>query len=125
MIILVCELQDYDLSGTFDNFWRVRLDMMRVVLLDESGIPIPSPGSEFGGYIRVGITYPTTFNDTNYKTDKLAFLAQDFFCMAEYSTNGEGITNFCSSLFFSFSLSFIICICQIFGQTKTQIELKI
>ena len=70
--------------------------MMRVVLLDEFEKPIPSPGSGFGGYIRVGITYPTTFNDTNFQNDKFSFLAQDFFCMAEYSTSGEGISFFIS-----------------------------
>ena len=92
--IRIIDPQEYDLYGNFDKFWRVRLDMMRVVLLDEFEKPIPSPGSGFGGYIRVGITYPTTFNDTNFQNDKFSFLAQDFFCMAEYSTSGEGISFF-------------------------------
>lgn len=84
--------------GNFDKFWRVRLDMIRVILLDEFNKPIPSPGSDLGGYIQIRITYPTTFNDTNLNNDKLAFLAQDFFCSADYFTNGDGISFFFTTL---------------------------
>ncbi len=83
-------LFDYDVYHNFDKFWRIRLDMMRVVLLDEFDRPISSPGVEFGQYILVRITYPTIFNDTNIHRDKLSFLAQDFFCAADYYTQGEG-----------------------------------
>jgi hypothetical protein len=43
----------YDVQENFKRFWRVRLDMFRVILLDEFDKPIPSPGTEFGGYIQV------------------------------------------------------------------------
>jgi hypothetical protein len=83
-------LADYDIYGYFDKFWRVRLNMMRVLLLDEFDKPIPSPGTEPGSYIEVGITYPTIFNDTNFGREKQSFLAQDFFCKPDYFTVGEG-----------------------------------
>jgi len=50
----------------------------------------PSPGTEPGSYIEVGITYPTIFNDTNFSREKQSFLAQDFFCKPDYFTVGEG-----------------------------------
>jgi hypothetical protein len=84
-------LADYDLKGNFDKFWRMRLDSIRIVLLNESGSPIASPGSSLGGYIEVMIVYPTLFNDTNAGKEKSPFLAMDFVCPAEYFTNGQGI----------------------------------
>jgi hypothetical protein len=84
-------LVDYDAFGKFDKFWRIRLDSIRIVLLNESGNPIASPGSSLGGYIEVIVTYPTLFNDTNGGKEKCPFLAMDFVCPAEYYTDGQGI----------------------------------
>ena len=84
-------LCDYDLNNNFDKFWRIRLKMIRVILLDEFDKPIASPGVEFGQYIGVRITYPTIFNDTNLHRDKMSFLAQNYFCDSDYYTQGEGM----------------------------------
>ncbi len=88
-------LADYDKYGNFNTSWRVRLDMFRVVLLDEFDKPIPSPGRSgtsgtSGGHIQIRITYPTIFKDTNLAGKKLSFLAQKFYCSADYYTVGEG-----------------------------------
>ncbi len=48
-------LARYDVNHNFDKFWRIRLDKFRVVLLDEFDKPIPSPGTEFGGYIQASM----------------------------------------------------------------------
>jgi hypothetical protein len=83
-------IADYDVTHYFDQFWRVRLNMIRVILLDEFDKPIPSPGIEVGQYIGIRITYPTLFVDANLNKDKFSFLAQDFLCAADYFTQGEG-----------------------------------
>ena len=87
-------LASYDFNGNFDKFWRVRLNMMRVILLDEFDKPIPSPGTDFGGYIEIHVAYPTLFNDTSLNLEKVAFLAQQFPCKSDYYTIGEGWSSF-------------------------------
>ena len=83
-----------DEMHNFDKFWRVRISKIRVVLLDEYDVPIPSPGTEFGSYIQVRITFPTIFNDTSLDYKSHSFLAQDYFCAADYYTlNGGTLKN--------------------------------
>jgi hypothetical protein len=63
---------------------------MRMVLLDRNNTPVPSPGTGFGQYINIQITYPTIFNDTDSTRSKVKFLAQGSVCPADYYTDGDG-----------------------------------
>jgi len=89
-------LRDYDTENALDRFWRVRLSMLRITLLDETETPIPSPGQGFGQEIQSLITFPTVFNDTFLDHEAHTFLCQNFFCTADYVTN-EGDVTFKSS----------------------------
>jgi len=83
---LEVNLKDYDVSGNFERFWRVRIDMIRLVLLDTEGGYIDSPGTQFGDDIQVLVTYPTLFTDTDQSSERYLFLAQDFVCTSDYTT---------------------------------------
>ena len=50
---MTINMKDYDLSREFDEYWRVRLDMVRLVMYQIDGSPVPSPGNTADGYIRV------------------------------------------------------------------------
>ena len=55
---MTINMKDYDPirnDGTkeFDEYWRVRIDMVRLIMYQKDERPIPSPGETAGGYIRV------------------------------------------------------------------------
>ena len=83
-------LKVWVVNDNFDNFWRVRINMMRIVLLYGTEHPIQSPGDAFGEEIKSQITFPTIFNDTFLDHDSYTFLCQNYFCNADYRTN-QGI----------------------------------
>jgi len=85
-------LKDYDEINAWDRFWRIRLDMLRITLLDEADTPIPSPGQQFGQEIQSLITFPTVFNDTTIDRESHTFLCQNFYCTADYITDGGEVT---------------------------------
>jgi len=87
-------LRDYDVNGNFDRFWRVRIDMIRLVLLDSQLDYIPSPGTQFGDDIQVLVTYPTLFNDTDQNSSRFLFLAQDFVCTSDYTSVDNSVPEF-------------------------------
>jgi len=84
-------LQEYDFNQNFDRFWRVRIDMFRIVLLDHSDKPLASPGTDFGEEIQSLITFPSIFNDTDFYKDSHTFLCQPFFCPADYVTEEDEV----------------------------------
>ena len=83
-------LRDLDTTNHFDDFWRVRIERLTMVLLDEDEIPIQSNGTTFGREIQIGIHYPTVFNDTDFVGDHQSFLALNFECNSDYVTYGSG-----------------------------------
>ena len=84
-------LRDLDVNNRFDDFWRIRIETIKLTLLDDNASPIQSSGTDFGEEIQIKIRYPTIFNDTdNYKNSN-SFLAQNFACNSDYVTFGTGI----------------------------------
>jgi len=84
-------LRDLDINNRFDDFWRIRIETIKITLLDENASPIQSAGTDFGEEIQIKIRYPTLFNDTdNYKNSN-SFLAQNFACNSDYVTFGTDI----------------------------------
>lgn len=84
-------LKEWDVNHNFDNFWRVRINMIRIVLLNGTGHPIQSPGDAFGEEIKSQITFPTIFNDTFFDHESYTFLCQNYFCNADYMTNQDEV----------------------------------
>ena len=70
-------LKNYDQSGDFDDYWRVRISSIKFTLLQADGKPVPSPGRNIGEEIRFEVTYPPVFNDTNQNGEIFTFIAQD------------------------------------------------
>merc|ERR1739838_813903 len=85
-------IKEHDPYHNLDKYWRVRIDMIRIVLLDENEDPLPSPGDELGEEIQSLITFPTIFNDTDYFKAGHTFLCQDYFCPADYYATEAGVT---------------------------------
>ena len=83
-------LRDLDVENHFDDFWRVRLERLTLVLLDANNYPIQSNGTSFGKEIQIRIQYPTIFNDTDNNGDQQSFLALNFACNSDYVTSGAG-----------------------------------
>ena len=96
-------LKDYDEINAWDRFWRIRLDMLRITLLDETDHPIPSPGQQFGQEIQSLITFPTVFNDTTIDRESHTFLCQNFYCTADYVTSEGNIFLFFHYLKYNFN----------------------
>jgi len=91
---MTINMKDYDPirnDGTqeFDEYWRVRIDMVRLILYQKDGTPVPSPGNTAGGYIRIKVDYPTAFNDTDEDFQSHMFVATDFHCTPTYYTSEE------------------------------------
>ncbi len=76
--------------GNYDPYWRVRLSSIKIILLDKDGKPVPTYGIGFGDTVNFIITYPSVFNDTNWRHEKYSFLAQHYFCPANYYTDEQG-----------------------------------
>ena len=83
-------LRDLDEYNRFDDFWRIRIETMKLTLLDDNSDPIQSAGTGFGAEIQIRIHYPTFFNDTDNYKNSVGFLAQNFACNADYVTEGAG-----------------------------------
>jgi len=84
-------LRDLDEYNRFDDFWRIRIETMKLTLLDDNSDPIQSAGTGFGAEIQIRIHYPTFFNDTDNYKNSVGFLAQNFACNADYVTEGADI----------------------------------
>merc|ERR1712080_191441 len=63
-------LKRYDPKNRFDDFWRIRLKLIRLTLLQADGKPAPSPGNSIGEEIQIHVVYPTVFNNTNESREK-------------------------------------------------------
>jgi len=81
-----------DLDNFFDDFWRVRIDSLSLILLDADGYPIQSCGTTFGCEISIKIRFPTIFSDVDYYGEEQSFLALSFSCHSDYYTEGEEVT---------------------------------
>eukprot|EP00088_Acartia_fossae_P015951 TRINITY_DN18860_c0_g1_i1.p1 TRINITY_DN18860_c0_g1~~TRINITY_DN18860_c0_g1_i1.p1 ORF type:complete len:215 (-),score=24.29 TRINITY_DN18860_c0_g1_i1:105-653(-) len=88
---IAINLKDLDSFGRFDDFWRIRLETLKLVLLDTSNNPLQSHGLSYGEGIQIRIRYPTVFYDTDFNNIEHSFLAQNFECNSDYSTIGEEI----------------------------------
>merc|ERR1712224_199882 len=86
-------LRDFDNSGYWDKFWRVRIDMLRIVLLDSNGGYIESPGLKSNDDIQVRVT-TQHFSMTRTEPARYLFLAQDFVCTSEYSSQDNSDPQF-------------------------------
>eukprot|EP00088_Acartia_fossae_P022001 TRINITY_DN2331_c0_g1_i9.p1 TRINITY_DN2331_c0_g1~~TRINITY_DN2331_c0_g1_i9.p1 ORF type:complete len:783 (-),score=160.54 TRINITY_DN2331_c0_g1_i9:107-2143(-) len=84
-------LKDLDTENRFDDFWRIRLESLSLILLDSDGFPLQSQGTSFGQEIQIRIRYPTVFNDIDNKKNSNSFLAQNFACNSDYITRGSDI----------------------------------
>ena len=83
-------LKDLDTTHRFDDFWRNRIDTMKLLLLDAESNPIDSSGISTGEEIQIKIQYPTLFNDTDNLKNSNSFLAQNSVCNADYVTTQKG-----------------------------------
>jgi len=93
---MTINLKEYDIWREFDEFWRVRIDMVRLIMYQKDGTPIPSPssiGEGNNGKIRVRVEFPTTFNDTNEDEQSEMFSATKYSCTPTYYTQKECETN--------------------------------
>ena len=84
---LSVNLKNYDFSNRLDDFYRTRLNLIRFVLLQADGTPLPSPGVNLGEEIQLHIVYPTIFNNTNANREKFKFMAQELHCNSDYITD--------------------------------------
>lgn len=84
-------LRELDFTNRFDDFWRIRIERLTMVLYNKEGQLIQSPGNNFGETIRFRIRYPTLFNDTDFRKNSVSFLAQNFQCNSDYTTDGSEI----------------------------------
>jgi hypothetical protein len=88
-------IQSYDKYEHFKDFWRVRVSMLRMILLDENDKPLASPGEGFGEQIEVLIKYPTIFNDTSFDRKVCQFMSPKFICSSDYYySEGKHIEQF-------------------------------
>ena len=83
-------IKDLDIYNRFDDFWRIRIDTMKLLLLDADDNPIDSAGTSTGEEIQIKIQYPTVFNDTDYRKNANSFLAQNSACNSDYVTTPSG-----------------------------------
>jgi len=83
-------LKDLDIYHRFDDFWRIRIDAMKLLLLDAESNPIESAGTSTGEEIQIKIQYPTLFNDTDNHKASNSFLAQNSACNSDYVTTQSG-----------------------------------
>ena len=83
-------LRELDTFNHFDNFWRVRIETLSLVLLDETDFPIQSNGTTFGKEIHIKVQYPTIFTDKGSDRVMHSFLALNFACNSDYVTYGSG-----------------------------------
>ena len=83
-------LRELDDTNHFDDFWRVRIETLSLVLLDDSNFPIQSNGTTFGKEIQIKVQYPTIFTDMGINGERSNFLALNFACNSDYITYGSG-----------------------------------
>jgi len=76
-----------------NRYWRVRIDSIWISLHYEDGSAFLSPSydSTWDPTFQVDIYFPTMFNDKDSNKMKHAFLAQKRACMADYSSNENGL----------------------------------
>jgi len=82
-------LKYIDTKNSFDEYWRVRLETIQIVLMDANGTLITSEGIYQGEEIQIKIYYPTIFTDKDKNRNPVSFLAQNFACNAYYVTHGQ------------------------------------
>ena len=82
-------VKNYDPTNRLDDFWRIRVNLIRFTLLQADGTPLPSPGLNSGEEIQFYVVYPTIFNNTDRNRDKFKFMAQELDCNADYVTNRD------------------------------------
>jgi len=90
---MTISLKEYDIWREFDEFWRVRIDMVRLIMYQKDGTPIPSPSDIGEENIRIKVEFPTTFNDTNEDEQSEMFSATKYSCTPTYYTQKECETN--------------------------------
>ena len=83
-------LRELDKTNHFDDFWRVRIETLNLVLLDATNFPIQSNGTIFGQEIQIKIQYPTIFTDLGSDGERRNFLALNFACNSDYVTFCSG-----------------------------------
>ena len=81
---LAINLRKYDKKHRLDDFWRNRVTLVSLTLLQADGSFVPSPGVLLGDDIQIRVIYPPYFNNTDGKGDKFKFLAQELHCNADY-----------------------------------------
>jgi hypothetical protein len=84
-------LRELDFYNRFDDFWRVRIERIFLVLRNDQGNLIQSNGTTFGKEIQIQIRYPTIFNDSDSTGGKRSFLALNFACNSDYTTTDQVI----------------------------------
>jgi len=84
-------LRELDFYNRFDDFWRVRIERIFLVLRNGKGNLIQSNGTTFGREIQIQIRYPTIFNDSDSSGGKRSFLALNFDCNSDYTTSDQVI----------------------------------
>ena len=94
---LMINLKDYyEPSNLFYKQWRWRIETIKVLLKDANDQVIPSLDYQNG--IRMGITFPSVFNDTDSTRNVHTFLTKPHFCRSTYITQGQfDPLVFCSS----------------------------
>ena len=84
-------IKDLDTTHRFDDFWRIRINTMKLILLDDKSNPIESAGINTGEGIQIRIQYPLIFNDTDNHKNSHSFLAQQNLpCNSDYVTTPSG-----------------------------------
>ena len=81
---LAINLRKYDKHHRLDDFWRNRISIISLALLQTNGSFVPSPGVLLGDDIQIRVIYPPYFNNTDENGVKYKFLAQEMHCNADY-----------------------------------------
>jgi len=86
---MILNLKEMDMTNSFDRYYRVRVENMKVLLLDENKKPIQSMGTDTGERIVIDIEFPTIYKDTDPQGNSVTFwAAKNLNCESEYYTTG-------------------------------------
>lgn len=77
-------LKDFMNEDQYFKQWRWRIEKLGVLLLDQNGDVIPTYEQDYSHAIKIGVTFPTLFNDTDPNKDVQTFLGHELYCRSTY-----------------------------------------
>lgn len=78
-------LKDFMDPEQYFKQWRWRIEELGVLLLDKNDQVIPTMEQDYAHAIKIGVTFPTLFNDTDPNKDIQTFLGHELYCRSTYA----------------------------------------